>query len=404
MFVYLAKDKKGKTIKGELAVENKAQALDVLRQRGLFVIKLTEKKESSGFSFSPRKKKDAKVKLEELVLFSRQLATLVGSGITIVSALDALSLQVTEPGFKKALTDIRESVSTGLSLSKALGKYGNIFSPYFVNMVKAGESSGNLDTVLERVAEYLEKTSSLQKKIKSAMVYPVIVSIMAVLVTFVMLVTIVPVFEDMFRSFDAALPMPTQMLINVSDFVRSYFIFILIFVTGLVFVVRKISRTEAGHYKIDQIKLRVPIFGDLTRKVSISKITRTLGTLVDSGVPILTALDIVAKTAGNDVVEEAIGTVRASVQKGESIAGPMEKSGVFPPMVTRMVSVGEKSGKLDSILDKISDFYDDQVDSVVEGLTSIIEPVVIAFLGVVIGGIVIAMFLPIFQLTTVVGF
>lgn len=402
-FSYTAKEKTGKTIKGEIQAGDKEKALQILRQRGLFILKMQEKR-GGGFSGKKGSKKAASVKLDDLVVFSRQLATLIGAGITIVNAIDTLSLQVEDPNFKAVLVDIKDAVNTGSSLSEAMQKYENIFSGYFINMIKAGESSGMIEEVLERVAEFLEKSSALQKKIKSAMVYPAIVSSMAIIITLVMILVVIPVFEDMFSSFGADLPLPTQILVNISDFMRAHFLLMVAMIVGFVMFLKWYGSTESGHSKLDSIKLKTPVFGDLLRKVSISKFTRTLGTLVKSGVPILTALEIVAKTAGNDIVERAVYDVKDNVQKGESIADPMGKSGIFPPLVTRMISVGEKSGQLENMLTKISDFYDDQVDANVEALTSLIEPIIIAFLGIVIGGIVISMFLPVFQLSTIIQF
>jgi type IV pilus assembly protein PilC len=271
-------------------------------------------------------------------------------------------------------------------------------------MIKAGESSGTLDDVLERIAGYLEKSAALQKKIKAAMVYPAVVTFMAIAITLVMIIKVIPVFSEMYSGFGANLPAPTQFLINLSEILQKYFLVFIITSAVVVFVARKYFATETGRVMIDGIKLKLPVFGILLQKVAISKFTRTLSTLVKSGVPILSALEIVAKTADNMVIEAAVNNVKNSVQEGESIADPMEKSGIFPPLVTRMIAVGEKSGELETMLSKIADFYDEQVDTAVDALTSMIEPLVIAFLGIVIGGIVICMFLPIFQMSSLVNF
>ncbi|MFH1847408.1 MAG: type II secretion system F family protein [Candidatus Omnitrophota bacterium] len=402
-FVYTAKDSTGHTLKGELLAADKKKALDILREKGLLVLNLEAFKEKSAmFSFLSLTSKK-KIAMEELVIFSRQMATMTGAGITIVDSLDTLADQVDNPSLQKILKDIRDSVNTGASLSEAMSKYTVVFSAYFVNMIKAGESSGMLDEVLERISSYMEKTNALQKKIKTAMVYPSIVSLMAVGITLVMILKVIPVFKDMFSGFGAALPAPTMFLINLSDAMRHYFVF---FVVGFVIfgvIVKRYTRTEKGQTVIDGLKLKMPVFGELFKRVAISKFTRTLSTLMKSGVPILTALEIVAKTAGNRVVEKSINTVRDSVREGESISSPMAKSGIFPPLVTRMVAVGEKSGELETMLIKIADFYDEQVDAIVDGLTSLIEPLIIAFLGIVIGGIVISMFLPIFQISSLVN-
>jgi type IV pilus assembly protein PilC len=321
-----------------------------------------------------------------------------------VSSLDILSDQADNANFKRTLKEIRDAVNTGASLSDAMGKHTTVFSTLFVNMVKAGESSGTLDVVLDRVASYLEKANALQKKVQSAMVYPAVVTLMAISITLVMILKVIPVFKDIYKGFGAKLPGPTEFLITVSDIMTRYSLFLLIGIVVIVIVVRRYINSEKGRFFVDGLTLKLPIVGTLMQKVSISKFTRTLSTLVKSGVPILGALEIVAKTAENVVVEKAINRVRDSVREGENIATPLEKSGIFPPMVTRMVAVGEKSGELEKMLTKISDFYDDQVDATVSALTSLIEPLIIAFLGIVIGGIVICMFLPIFQISSIVNF
>ncbi len=403
-FVYLAKNKAGQTLKGDVEAADKKNALNVLREKELVVLKLEAAKEKRSVLAAFGSRKRTKVKMDELVVFSRQMATMMAAGITIVESLDTLAEQTDNAGFKFILRDIRDSVNTGASLSEAMDKYTAVFSGYFVNMVKAGESSGMLDDVLERVAVYMEKTNTLQKKIKSAMTYPVVVTAMAMGITIVMVVKVIPVFKDMFSGFGSELPGPTQFLINVSDFSRKYFLLVTIFIAAMVVTGKWYFGTDRGHTFLDGIKLRLPVFGVLLKKVAISKFTRTLSTLVKSGVPILSALEIVARTSGNVVVEQAINNVADSVREGESIYRPMEKSGIFPPIVTRMVAVGEKSGELETMLTKIADFYDEQVDIAVDGLTSMIEPLVIAFLGIVIGGIVICMFLPIFKMSTLIDF
>jgi type IV pilus assembly protein PilC len=404
-FSYSVKDKGGRTLKGEIEAQDKQQALASLREKGMLVVRLEETAQRKAFSLkSGKSKKSAKVPMDELVLFTRQMATMVASGITIVTALDTLAEQVDNEGFKFVLRDIKESVNTGSSLSEAMARHKQVFFGYFINMIRAGESSGMLDDVLERVATYLEKTSALQKKIKSAMIYPSVVTSMAIAITLVMILKVIPVFEDMFAGFGAALPAPTQFLINVSHFMQEFFWVFAILVTGLFFALKYYAGTDNGRKTIDGLQLNLPVFGPLLRKVAISKFTRTLSTLVKSGVPILTALEIVSRTSGNVVVEGAVKKVRERVQEGESIADPLEKSGIFPPLVTRMVDVGEKSGELENMLSKIADFYDEQVDTAVDGLTSLIEPLIIAFLGIVIGGIVLCMFLPVFKMSTLIQF
>jgi len=403
-FTYVAKNKEGATIKGELDAPEKGQALDILRGKGFLILKLEQLRELSNIFSSFKSRKGKKVSLDDLVVFSRQLATLIESGIPVVSSLDILSEQADNETLKSVLIDVRDSVNTGSSLSDALLKHSALFSSLFVNMVRAGESSGSLDVVLDRIATYQEKMSALQKKIKSALIYPMVVSGMAVAITLIMLLKVIPVFKDIFSGFGAKLPTPTQILINISDFLINNFVLLIIFFIVLGIAVKKYIDTPKGRALLDKHKLRLPIVGPLITKVAISKFTRTLSTLLNSGVPILTALEIVAKTSGNVIVERSVDNVKESVREGESVATPMERSGIFPRMVTRMVSVGEKTGELEKMLTKISDFYDEQVDTSVEGLTSLIEPLVIAFLGIVIGGIVICMFLPIFKISTIINF
>lgn len=402
-FTYTAKDKQGHTIKGDIEAADRDQASEALRAKGFLILKLEKAK--AGIRLDIFKGvKARKITMDDLVIFARQMATMTGAGITIVNSLDILADQTDNQNFKKTLGEIREAVNTGSSLSDAMARHTRVFSALFVNMVKSGESSGTLDVVLDRVASYLEKANSLRKKVQSAMVYPAVVTLMAVGITLVMILKVIPVFKDIYKGFGAKLPAPTEFLIAVSDAVRGYSLVVLAAVVVLVLAARWYIRSEKGRFFVDGMSLKLPVVGPLMRKVSISKFTRTLSTLVKSGVPILSALEIVAKTAENVVVEKAINRVRESVREGENIATPLEKSGIFPPMVTRMVSVGEKSGELEKMLVKISDFYDDQVDATVNALTSLIEPLIIAFLGIVIGGIVICMFLPIFKISSIVNF
>jgi len=398
-FTYIAKDASGHTIKGSVEAGDKKHALEVLRAKKLLILKLEETKaRSSMFSFMGRKK----VSMDDLVILFRQLATMIEAGIPVVTSFDILAEQSENPALKQVLSNVKDSVNTGSSLSDAMMKHPKVFSPLFVHMIRAGESSGALDVILDRVASYIEKTSALQKKIKSALIYPAVVTTMALLITLVLLIKVIPVFKGIFAGFGAKLPGPTQFLINLSDFIRHYSWVFVILIVLVVMAFRLYTRTEKGRLRVDTLKLKMPIYGPLLRKVAISKFTRTLSTLVKSGVPILAALEIVAKTAGNVAVEQSVDNVRSSVRDGESIAAPMERSGIFPSMVTRMVSVGEKSGQLEKMLSKISDFYDTQVDTAVDGLTSMIEPLIIAFLGIVIGTIVLCMFLPIFKISSII--
>ncbi|MDD5495478.1 MAG: type II secretion system F family protein [Candidatus Omnitrophica bacterium] len=400
-FKYAAKDSSGKTITGMLEAKDRAGAMEILRSKEFIIVSLNETSGASKGSFSFFSK--SKVKLDDLVIFARQLATMVDAGIPLVSALDILSEQIENKTFGDVIINVRQDVETGSSLSEAMNKHKKVFSALFVNMVKAGESSGMLDEILDRLAAYLEKTSALQKKIKSALMYPAVVTSMAIGITLLLLLKVIPIFKEIFSGFGADLPVPTLILITISDSLRKYFVIVVILLAGAGYLFSRYLKTDKGRYQFDGFLLNMPVFGILFKKVAISKFTRTLSTLIKSGVPILGALEIVSKTAGNKVVEAAVDKVRMNVREGENVAEPLAKSKIFPPMVVRMVSVGEQAGELEKMLSKIADFYDEQVDTAVSGLTSMIEPLIIAFLGVVIGSIVICMFLPIFKITSIVS-
>jgi type IV pilus assembly protein PilC len=397
-FKYTAKDQDSRPVSGKIVADNKALVLDELRKRKLIVISITEAKESSftKISFSSKS-----VKADDIVIFSRQLATMVDAGIPILQGMEALQEQITHPYFKSVITAIRDDIQMGTSLYAAFAKHPKVFDPLFINMVKVGETGGVLSAVLDRVAGYMEKTQALIRKVKSALIYPIVVVSMAIMITIVLLVKVVPTFSGIYASFDQELPAMTQLLIAISEILRTQLLWYigLLIILGIIFA--RVNKTEKGGLAIDRMKLKIPIFGPLLRKVAVSRFSRTLATLTQSGVPILESLDIVGKTSGNRLLERVVDNVKNSVREGESISGPLTKSGVFPPMVTRMIAIGEKSGQLEKMLTKISDFYDDQVDAAVAGLTSIIEPVIIGFLGIVVGFIVIALFLPILNITQV---
>ena len=395
---YTAKDKTGHDVTGVEEAPDERALIILLRQRELTIVsvKPDQKKEKK----THLSKIGKKIKLSELVLFARQLATMIDSGIPLVQGLEILSEQIEDARFKAVIADVKKQVSTGTSFNEALAKHPKAFSPLFVNMVKAGESSGALDDIMERLASYLEKTDSLVRKVKSALTYPIVVNIMAVLITLILMIKVVPVFESIFADFGGKLPLPTQILITISHLLINYFVLWTGgLIAGVFFLIRFLG-TEKGALLFDHFKLNMPVFGPIFRKVAVSKFARTLSTLIKSGVPILSALEIVGKTAGNKVIENAVDKVRTSIREGENITNPLTESKVFPPLVTRMISVGEQTGELEKMLSKIADFYDDQVDATVSGITSLIEPLVIAFLGIVIGSIVICMFLPIFKLSS----
>ena len=390
----------GRPVSGTVEATDERALVNLLRQQQLTIISVKAEAKRAKLSFGFRS--GGKIKLSELVLFSRQLATLIDSGIPLVQGLEILTDQIEHPRFKKIIADVKKDVSTGAAFHEALAKHPSAFSALFVNMVKAGESSGALDDIMERLATYLEKTDSLIRKVRSALIYPIVVSIMAVVITLVMMLKVVPVFKSIFADFGGKLPLPTMILIAVSDFLIHYFfLWVGALIVGIVLLKRFLA-TEAGIILMDNYKLTMPVFGLIFRKVAVSKFCRTLATLIKSGVPILSALEIVGKTAGNRVIENAVTKVRLSIREGQSISEPLMKSKVFPPLVVRMISVGEQTGELEKMLSKIADFYDDQVDAAVSGITSLIEPLVIAFLGIVIGTIVICMFLPIFKLSSLV--
>jgi len=398
-FKYNARDQEGKSVAGVIEAISLANVLTALRAKELIIISINEVKSKKGLSRSSGRR----IKLDDLVVFSRQLATMVAAGIPLVQGLDILKEQVENKGFRDVVRDLGEKIEAGDSLSDALSRHPRIFSNLFVSMIRAGESSGTLDEILDRLASYLEKSASLRRKVTSALVYPIAVTVMAILISLVLVLKVIPGFKDIFTTLGADLPLPTMLLIGLSDIVRQYFLLVSAGLVVLFLVISAYKKTPSGTLLFDRFKLQMLVFGPLFKKVSVSKFTRTLSTLVRSGVPILNALEIVGKTADNKVVEGAVDEVRSSVREGESIAEPLSRHKVFPPMVVRMISVGEETGKLEDMLSKIADFYDEQVDAAVAGLTSLIEPLIIAFLGIVIGAIVIAMFLPILRLTDVVS-
>ena len=394
-FRYEAKDPQGNTISGLIGAEDNKTAVSLLHKKNLTIISLSQEKRKAF--------KAKRVKLDELVIFSRQLATMVDSGISLVQALSILSEQSESKALSATTVIIRGDIESGSSFYNALSKHPQVFSELYINMAKAGESSGKLDEILDRLATYLEKANSLQRKVRSSLVYPAVVISLALIITIVLLVKVVPIFKNIFETLGGTLPLPTQILIGISDVMSRYFLLVFIGFGIFVFLFKKYISTPHGRYQFDRSILKLPIFGPLFRKVAIARFSRTLATLVRSGVPILNALTIVGKTAGNKVVEENVLNACISIKEGEPISGPLSKDNVFPPMVTRMISVGEQTGQLEKMLNKIADFYEEQVDAAVSGLVSMIEPLVIAFLGIVIGAIVIALFLPIFKITELVG-
>ncbi len=402
-FEYQVKDKNGKDQGGVQEAPDLNALVSGLRSQGYLILKVNEVKKASVFGITkgPAKAsgKGGNIALDDLVVFSRQMATLVGAGIPLIQAIDILAAQVDKAKFRVILRDMHQQVQGGKSFSDAMEKHQKVFSALFINMVRAGETSGSLEEILDRIATYMEKTSVLQKKVKSAMMYPAVVTALAFVITFGMMTFVIPKFATIFEGLNAPLPAPTKMLIGVSNYLAANWVIVLGGLGGLIFLFLQMLRTPAGRLAWDSIKLRMAIFGPIFLKVAVSKFSRTFATLVKSGVPILSSLEIVSRTSGNKRLELIIRSLMESVKKGESISGPLGKSEVFPPMVVRMIAIGEETGELEEMLVKIADFYDAEVDAAVDGLTSLIEPLIIAFLGIVIGGIVVAMFLPILTLT-----
>ncbi len=339
-----------------------------------------------------------KVTGKDIVVFTRQLSTMIDAGLPLVQSLEILAKQQDNSTFKKVLTEIRMDVETGTTFADSMRKHPKVFDNLFANMIEAGETGGILDTILSRLAVFMEKSMELKKKIKGAMTYPVICLGIALLILVVILVFVIPVFEDMFASMDSALPIPTQIVVSMSNFCKANFIWLVMGGFAIIYGIKKIYNTEIGRIKMDAMFLRAPIAGPLVRKVAVAKFTRTLGTMLQSGVPILDALQVVARTAGNKIIEAAVFRVADSIAEGRPIAEPLEESGVFPNMVVQMINVGESVGALDSMLAKIADFYDGEVDQAVENLTAMIEPLMMVVLGGMIGGLVVAMYLPIFSM------
>ena len=401
-FSWEGKTRTGTVQKGDMEAPNEAAVTAVLRRQGIMPGKIKER--GKGLDVELKiPGMEPKVTTKDLVVFTRQFATMIDAGLPLVQCLDILARQQENKTFRKILAEVKESVESGSTFADALKRHPKAFDELYVNLVAAGEVGGILDTILNRLAAYIEKALKLRKKVKSAMTYPTTIVAIAVLVISVILVFVIPSFEKMFADFGGSLPAPTQVVINISNFVQSYILVIIGLFIAFIVIFKRIYRTEKGRAKIDDIALKLPVMGVLIRKVAVAKFTRTLGTMISSGVPILDGLDIVAKTAGNKTVEKAIYKVRQSISEGKTIAEPLEKSGVFPPMVCQMINVGEQSGAIDTMLNKIADFYDDEVDDAVNNLTAMMEPLLMLFLGTTVGGLVIAMYLPIFKLAGAVG-
>ncbi|MCF6186024.1 MAG: type II secretion system F family protein [Desulfobulbaceae bacterium] len=395
VYVWKGINSYGEKRKGEVEAVDEAGARAQLRRLRIDNPKIKEKPKDLFENialFQP------KVTGKDIVIFTRQLSTMIDAGLPLVQCLQILAKQQDNSTFRKALMDIQTDVESGTTLADSMRKHTKIFDNLYANMIEAGELGGILDTILSRLANFKEKSMALQKKIKGAMTYPVICLAISLLILVVILVFVIPVFVEMFASLDSELPAITQLVVDMSDFVKGNFIYIGLGVMFCVYVFKKIYNTERGRFKLDAFFLRAPIVGPLIRKVAVAKFTRTLSTMLQSGVPILEALQVVAKTSGNMVIERSVYRVSDAIAEGRPIAEPLEETGVFPNMVVQMINVGESVGALDTMLEKIADFYDDEVDQAVENLTAMIEPLMMVFLGGMIGGLVVAMYLPIFQM------
>lgn len=402
-FTYKAKMLTGGITEGVIQANDQKAAVDQLRGQKLMPLEIVESTPSIFEKLKVLSPFKPHVQPKELVLFSRQLSTLVSAGVPLVQGLTILEEQVESKLFKSIVHTIREDIESGQSITDALRKHPNAFEELYVSMIKAGEVGGILDVILDRLSAYLEAAENLKGKVKGAMMYPLVVSIIAGSVTLFLLMGVIPTFSAIFASFGSELPAITQFLIDLSFGLRKFWYLVLgAPVVGFI-LLKQYRKTEIGQRNLDEISLKLPVFGILLKKVAVAKFTRTLGTLIKSGVPILQALETVAKTAGNKVIEIAIMTARESVKEGERIAIQLKKANIFPPMVIQMVAIGEETGNLDTMLSKIADFYDQEVDNAVKALTSMIEPIIIVVMGLVIGFIVIAMFLPMFELGSLAG-
>jgi type IV pilus assembly protein PilC len=396
VFTWEGRTRQGTVKKGVIEAANEATVMAQLRAQMIVPVSVKAKSKDlfEGFNLL-----QGRVKIRELVVFTRQFATMIDAGLPLVQCLDIQAEQQPNKTFQKVLREVKADVEQGSTFADGLAKHPRVFDELYTNLITAGEIGGILDTILNRLATYLEKADSLRRKVKGAMVYPITVLVVAIGVLALLLVKVIPVFERMFEDFGGALPGPTQAVVDLSHFMQAYIGYMLVgLVAGLVGFFQARRRVPTFRYRTDALALKLPVFGTLLRKVAVARFSRTLGTMISSGVPILDALDICARTAGNKVIEAALQRTRAAISEGRTIAEPLEASGVFPGMVVQMIAVGEQTGAMDAMLSKIADFYDDEVDTAVEALTSLLEPLMMVFLGGSIGAILIAMYLPIFKL------
>jgi len=395
-FVYKAKDSEGKSVRDKIIAESHQDALFKLRENFPVIVSLKEEKEGGFF------KKKEKIKLELLAQFSRELATMVGTGIPLVRGLVILSKQFKEKKLADIALQLSASIEGGNSFAESLARFPSIFSPLYINMVSAGEASGMLNKILERLATYLEKSALLLRKVRGAMVYPLVIVIVALIITSVLFLKVIPGFQAIFESLGGELPLPTQIIIGISNIVRRFFLLFIVsfFVLGILFF--RYINTPSGKLKFDRLKLKIPVLGDLFQKVIIARFSSTLSTLLKGGLPILEGLTIISRAIGNRAVEKEIMEVREEVRRGKRLSEELRKKKYFPPMVVEMIGVGEESGELSEMLDKVAESYEEQVDIAISALVGIIEPFIIVFLGIVVGGIAISMFLPIFRISQLI--
>lgn len=399
-YLWVGKNRKQEEQKGEMEAPSEEAVRANLNRMGISPTKVKKKPKDI---FENVAFMQPSVSSKDVILFARQFSTMIDAGLPIIQCLDILYSQQENKTFKKVLKSVKESVESGSTLAESLKKYPKEFDDLFVNMIAAGEAGGILDVILRRLAAYMEKVAKLKSKVKGAMTYPAVTLVIASIVLSVILVFVIPVFQGMFSDFGGQLPAPTRMVIALSEFVKGNIVYIIVGLVLFIFAYKRFYKTEKGRGFVDKVVLKLPIFGILIRKVAVAKFTRTMGTMLTSGVSILEALDIVAKTSGNKTIEGSIYNVRNAISEGRTMADPLSDSGVFPSMVCQMISVGESTGALDAMLNKIADFYDEEVDQAVDNLTSLIEPFMLVFLGVTIGGLVISMYLPIFEMASVIS-
>jgi type IV pilus assembly protein PilC len=402
VYTWQGRTRQGATKAGVMEAINEAAVTAQLRAQGVLPVKVKLKPKDVGELLPFLQSK--KVKSKDLVVFTRQFAVMIDAGLPLVQCLHILGEQSESPGFQKVIREVKAEVEAGSTFAEALGKHPKVFSDLYVNLVAAGEVGGILDTILNRLAIYLEKAAKLTRQVRGAMIYPTAVTTVAIGVVILLLVKVIPVFEKMFADFGGTLPAPTQFVIDLSDWLQAYVLYLIGGVAAVIVgVLQARKRSLAFHYRLDAVLLRLPIFGPLLKKVAVARFTRTLGTMIASGVPILDALDIVARTAGNLVIEEEVQKTRVSISEGKTIAEPLEDSKVFPGMVTQMIAVGEETGAMETMLNKVADFYDDEVETAVAGLTSLLEPLLMVGLGGSIGAILVAMYLPIFKIADAIN-